>query len=177
MKTSSTWRAHKLGAVDVSSDSTRFATGTRFPENSASVWNMTIGKRRVGPLRYDSRINEIKLSSDDEHVAAIVARPTFSTVLDMAAICLFNVVLSEDSIFPILLLSTRLRHRPIQEMSRRARTKKHPDSLMKAVKQATERTTRNEAPPHESYSGANDRTSYSISRMSHLCKPHHNQDM
>ena len=56
-------------AVDVSPDSTRFATGTGLEE--ASIWSISSGKRLVGPLmgRHDGDVTGIKFSPNGEHVA------------------------------------------------------------------------------------------------------------
>ena len=54
-------------AVDVSPDSTRFATGTRAKE--ASVWSLTSGERLVGPLQHDDYVNGVRFSPTGEHIA------------------------------------------------------------------------------------------------------------
>ena len=56
-----------VGAVDVSPDSTRFATGT--DEDGASIWSIASGKRLVGPLNHDGLVNGIRFSPTGEHVA------------------------------------------------------------------------------------------------------------
>lgn len=57
--------------VDVSSDSTRFATGTR---GRVNIWSITTGKRLVGPLRHDNTVTGIKFSPNGEHVATACRR-------------------------------------------------------------------------------------------------------
>ena len=56
-------------AVDISPDSTRFATGTGWPDHKASIWNITTGERLVGPLKHDGIVNGIKFSPNGEHLA------------------------------------------------------------------------------------------------------------
>ena len=57
-------------AVDVAPDSTRFATGTGRPHNTASIWSITTGQRIVGPLQHDDRVAGIKFSPDGKHIAS-----------------------------------------------------------------------------------------------------------
>ncbi|KAG8219211.1 WD40-repeat-containing domain protein [Butyriboletus roseoflavus] len=59
--------ASRVWAVDVSPDSTRFATGTS--RKDASIWSITSGKRLVGPLTHDNCVNGIRFSPTGEHVA------------------------------------------------------------------------------------------------------------
>ena len=54
-------------AVDVSPDSTKFATGTTRYE--ASVWSITTGQRLVGPLKHTNDVTGIRFSPDGELVA------------------------------------------------------------------------------------------------------------
>ena len=54
-------------AVDVSPDSTRFATGTAYHE--ASIWSITNGKRLVGPLEHDKGVTGIRFSPNGERFA------------------------------------------------------------------------------------------------------------
>ena len=49
-----------VDAVDVSADSTRFATGTNRKE--ASIWSITTGERLVGPLEHDAGVLGIRFS-------------------------------------------------------------------------------------------------------------------
>ena len=51
-------------AVDISPDSTRFATGTG--RKDASIWSISTGERVVGPLKHDM---EIRFSPTGERVA------------------------------------------------------------------------------------------------------------
>ena len=66
-------------AVDVSPDSTRFATGTRAKE--ASVWSIATGQRLVGPLKHDVDVTGIRFSPSGEHIA---------TVCPLRSISIFN---------------------------------------------------------------------------------------
>ena len=54
-------------AVDVSPDSTSFATGTS--RNSANIWSIRSGERLVGPLKHDSFVTAIQFSPNGEHIA------------------------------------------------------------------------------------------------------------
>ena len=59
-----------VDAVDVSPDSTRFATAARTSKN-ASIWSISTGERLVGPLlEHGSDVVGIKFSPDGRHVAA-----------------------------------------------------------------------------------------------------------
>ena len=53
-------------AVDVSPDSTSFATGS---DEEASIWGISSGERLVGPLKHDRDVTGIKFSPNGEHVA------------------------------------------------------------------------------------------------------------
>ena len=65
-------------AVDVSPNSTRFATGTR---NEASVWSISSGERLVGPLKHDNWVAGVRFSPTGEH---------FATFCHSHAICVFD---------------------------------------------------------------------------------------
>ena len=52
-------------AVDISPDSTRFATGT----NKMSIWNINTGERLVGPLQHDDNVTGVKFSPNGEQIA------------------------------------------------------------------------------------------------------------
>lgn len=54
-------------AVDISPDSTRFATGTHRFE--AIIWSIQTGKRLVGPLQHDDAVTGVKFSPSGEHIA------------------------------------------------------------------------------------------------------------
>ena len=54
-------------AVDVSPDSTRFATGTG--KSEMSIWSMTKGERLVGPLRHDNDVTGAEFSPNGEQIA------------------------------------------------------------------------------------------------------------
>lgn len=70
---------NRVYAVDVSPDSTRFATGTT--ENEASIWSITTGQRLVGPLQHDGIVTGIRFSPNGEHVA---------TTRSGGSICVFD---------------------------------------------------------------------------------------
>ena len=55
-------------AVDVSPDSTRFATGT---EEDASIWSISSGERLVGPLKHGGFVRGIRFSPSGEHIASM----------------------------------------------------------------------------------------------------------
>ena len=63
-------------AVDISPESTRFATATGIDDNKASIWNIITGERLVGPLQHDDGIIGIKFSPNGEHIATAVADNT-----------------------------------------------------------------------------------------------------
>lgn len=56
-----------VDAVDISPDSTKFATGTG--DSKANIWSITNGDRLVGPLEHDSSVRGIKFSPDGRHIA------------------------------------------------------------------------------------------------------------
>ena len=58
---------NRVCAVDVSSDSTRFATGT--DNNEASIWDIATGERPIGPLKHGNDVTGIRFSPDGEHIA------------------------------------------------------------------------------------------------------------
>ena len=59
-----------VSSVDVSPDSTRFATAsTAEGDNEANIWNIVTGGRLVGPLQHDSTVTGVKFSSKGERVA------------------------------------------------------------------------------------------------------------
>ena len=63
-----------VGAVDISSDSTRFAMASSTGgggDNSASIWNIITGERLIGPLQHVN-IAGIKFSPNGGHVASAV---------------------------------------------------------------------------------------------------------
>jgi WD40 repeat protein len=59
---------NSVWAVNVSPESTRFATGAG-RNKRASIWNITTGERLVGPLELDSNVFGIKFSPDGGHIA------------------------------------------------------------------------------------------------------------
>ncbi|KAF8128533.1 WD40-repeat-containing domain protein [Boletus edulis] len=54
-----------VAAIDISPDSSRFATGT----DQVSVWSITTGQRLVGPLEHDNDVRGVKFSPDGKHIA------------------------------------------------------------------------------------------------------------
>jgi WD40 repeat protein len=58
-----------VSAVDISPESTRFATATGTGDCKASIWNIITGERLVGPLQHDSWITGIQFSPNGEHIA------------------------------------------------------------------------------------------------------------
>jgi WD40 repeat protein len=60
-----------VGAVDISPESTKFATGTGRDDYNASIWNIITGERLVGPLQHDAYVASIKFSPNGEHIATV----------------------------------------------------------------------------------------------------------
>ena len=60
-----------VGAVDVSPESTRFATGAGSSDGRASIWSITTGERLVGPLEHDRDVKGVKFSPDGKHIATV----------------------------------------------------------------------------------------------------------
>ena len=54
-------------AVDVSQDSSRFATGTT--EKEAGIWSITSGERLAGPLTHDDYVTGVRFSRNGERLA------------------------------------------------------------------------------------------------------------
>ena len=59
---------NNVGAVDISPESTRFATATGYGQK-ASIWSITTGEISIGPLEHDSAVRGIKFSPDGKHIA------------------------------------------------------------------------------------------------------------
>ena len=55
--------------VDVSPDSTMFATGTGLGDDTANVWSLTTGKRLVGPLKHDNYVTAVRFSPNGASIA------------------------------------------------------------------------------------------------------------
>ena len=55
-------------AVDISSDSTRFATAT---ETDVCIWSISSGERLVGPLKHGGFVRGIRFSPSGEHIASM----------------------------------------------------------------------------------------------------------
>jgi len=62
-----------VGAVDISPDSTRFATGTGWAseKGSITIWNILTGKKLVGPLQHDGPVRGVKFSPNGERIAIV----------------------------------------------------------------------------------------------------------
>ena len=63
--------------VDISLDSTEFATGTGSTgtdPQSVSVWDITTGERLVGPLNHDGYVVGVKFSPNDNHIATFTQK-------------------------------------------------------------------------------------------------------
>ena len=59
-------------AVDVSPDSTKLATGST--DKTANIWNITTGKRLVGPLQHDGRgVVAVRFSPNGDRIATATA--------------------------------------------------------------------------------------------------------
>ena len=59
----------RVYAVDVSPDSTRFATGTGYPSHEVSFWTITSGESLVGPLKHDELVTGVRFSPNGERIA------------------------------------------------------------------------------------------------------------
>ena len=57
----------EVEAVDISPDSTKFATGAI--DKRAFIWDISTGRRLAGPLEHDSNVVTVKFSPDGEHIA------------------------------------------------------------------------------------------------------------
>jgi WD40 repeat protein len=60
-----------VGTVDISPESTKFATATGGVDKTASIWNIITGERLVGPLQHDAYVASIKFSPNGEHIATV----------------------------------------------------------------------------------------------------------
>ena len=69
----SKWRAQitYVHAVDISPDPARFATAAG-GDNKASIWNIIIGERLVGPLQDNGYIAGVPFSPNGERIATAV---------------------------------------------------------------------------------------------------------
>lgn len=57
----------EVEAVDISPDSTKFATGAR--DCKSYVWDISSGRRLIGPLEHNSTVVAVKFSPDGNHIA------------------------------------------------------------------------------------------------------------
>ena len=60
-------------SVDISSDSTKFATGSATAGGNASIWSLTTGKRLLGPLKHDGWVVGVRFSPNDDRIATAAA--------------------------------------------------------------------------------------------------------
>ena len=56
----------EVETVDISPDSTKFATGAR--DKRAFIWDISTGRRLAGPLEHDDSVVTVKFSPDGEHI-------------------------------------------------------------------------------------------------------------
>ena len=92
-----------VNAVDVSPESTRFATATE--GRKASIWSITAGERLVGPLEHGSDVNRgIKFSPDGGHIAIACLRSihVFNSYNGDQLITIDNPMPDWDPITPIV---------------------------------------------------------------------------
>ena len=75
---------HDVTAVDISPESTRFATGTgqKKSDYKVSIWNIITGERLVGPLQHVHRIAGIKFSPNGEYIATANRGPDAIRIFD-----------------------------------------------------------------------------------------------
>ena len=66
-------------AVDVSPDSTKFATGAT--DKASNIWSITSGERLIGPLLHNNWVTGIRFSPTGEHIA---------TACRANSICIFD---------------------------------------------------------------------------------------
>lgn len=60
----------QVSAVDISPDSTTFATGTgSLGDYTASIWRVANGERLVGPLQHDNLVTAVRFSPGGEQIA------------------------------------------------------------------------------------------------------------
>ena len=67
---------HWVRAVDVSPDSTRFATAS--DDRTACIWSITTGYRLVGPMTHESAVIAVKYSPRGDRIATATVRTTNS---------------------------------------------------------------------------------------------------
>lgn len=65
-------RRQVVAAVDISPDSTRFATGT----GQVSVWSIPTGRRFLGPLEHDNDVRGVRFSPNGERLATACEHDT-----------------------------------------------------------------------------------------------------
>jgi len=54
-------------AIDVSNDSAKFASGSE--DRTVNIWDITTGKRLLGPLQHDYPVNGVKFSPSGKYIA------------------------------------------------------------------------------------------------------------
>ena len=57
----------EVGTVDISPDSTKFATGAK--EKKVFIWDISTGQRLLGPLEHENGVVAVKFSPDGEYLA------------------------------------------------------------------------------------------------------------
>jgi len=68
-----------VGTLDISPDSTSFATGTNGnPSGNTSIWNILTGERLVGPLQHDGSVSGVQFSPNGELIATLCRVGNFS---------------------------------------------------------------------------------------------------
>ncbi|KAF8554956.1 hypothetical protein OG21DRAFT_1508243 [Imleria badia] len=60
-------------SVDISPDSTKFATGGGSADKQAFIWHMTTGERLVGPLQHDGGVVAVRFSPNGDCIATATA--------------------------------------------------------------------------------------------------------
>ncbi|KAF8546332.1 hypothetical protein OG21DRAFT_1502001 [Imleria badia] len=60
-------------SVDISPDSTKFATGGSPSDKHAFIWNMTTGEQLVGPLQHDGAVVAVRFSPNGDRIATATA--------------------------------------------------------------------------------------------------------
>ena len=61
----------RVPSVDISADSTRFATGSF--DKSAAIWNMTTGELLVGPMQHEDVVVTVQFSPNGDRIATATA--------------------------------------------------------------------------------------------------------
>lgn len=70
-----------ISAVDIAPDCTRFATAPWSGHSRASIWNITTGKRLVGPLKHGDYVKGVKFSPDGRRIV-VACRDSSTLIFD-----------------------------------------------------------------------------------------------